>query len=85
MKLLIAKSAQKTLALLQPKLAAALIKEMMAIAAEPFGHHPNAKRMKGGEAEYRLRHGDWRVLYRLDREADTMFVNAIDTRGDIYK
>jgi mRNA interferase RelE/StbE len=85
MRLLIAKSAQKTLASMQPKLAAALVNSMMVVAADPFGHHPNAKRLKGGDAEYRLRHGDWRVLYRLDRESGTMLVNAIDTRGEVYK
>jgi mRNA interferase RelE/StbE len=85
MKLVIAKSALKTLRAVQPKLAMALMGTLQGIAADPFGPHPNARRMKGGEDEFRLRHGDWRVLYRLDRAADTMIVTAIDTRGGVYK
>ena len=85
MNLVIAKSAQKTLRSIQPKLAAKLLQTFRAIAADPFGNHPNAKAMVGGTDEFRLRQGDWRVIYVLDRATDTMTVTVIDTRGGVYK
>ena len=85
MKLVIAKSAMKALKSVQPKLAAALLGALQAIASDPFGEHPNAKRLKGGDDEFRLRHGDWRAIYKLDRTTQTMTVTIIDTRGGIYK
>ena len=84
MKLALTKSAGKVLDALQPKLAA-LMDELAAIAADPFGPHPRAKRLHGGRDEFRLRHGGRRVLYLLDRGADTMIVTAVETRGEAYK
>lgn len=84
MQLIIAKGAAKTLSRIQPKLALALIAELERIATDPFGPHPNAKRLSGGD-EYRMRHGDWRAVYRIDREAQQVIVEAIDTRGGVYK
>ncbi|MBI5122050.1 MAG: type II toxin-antitoxin system RelE/ParE family toxin [Rhodospirillales bacterium] len=85
MKLEIAKSAFKTLDGLQPKLRAAMYAELLRLAAAPYGNHPNAKRLKGADDMFRLRHGDWRILYSLDRETDTLRVAAIETRGGVYK
>jgi len=81
----IAKSALKTLRSVQPKTAAAMLALIKSIAADPFGEHSNAKRLRGGDDEFRVRFGDWRILYRLDRVSDTMFVTIIDTRGEVYK
>lgn len=47
MKLVIAKSARTTLKSVPPKLAAALLNALVQIAEDPFGDHPNAKRLKG--------------------------------------
>ena len=39
----------------------------------------------GGDNEFRLRQGDWRIVYVLDRAAETMTVTVVDTRGGVYK
>ena len=70
---------------MQPKKAATIRHAMAKIAADPFGNQPNVKHLQGTAAGYRLRVGDWRVLYRVDRQADAIFVERIKTRGEAYK
>jgi len=38
-----------------------------------------------GRSEWRLRVGDFRILYREDRENKTYVVTKIKSRGDVYK
>lgn len=38
-----------------------------------------------GRLEWRLRVGDFRILYREDRENQTYVVTKIKSRGDVYK
>lgn len=84
MELVIHKKVVKALGRIQPKLAQAILNDLEAIAANPFGTHPNAKALTDRPTYYRYRHAGWRVLYRIDREAQTVFVEIMDTRGDIY-
>lgn len=51
-----------------------------AIENIPFG---DIKKLSGFENEYRLRVGELRVLFTL--ENDTVIVNEIGSRGEIYK
>jgi mRNA interferase RelE/StbE len=34
---------------------------------------------------YKLRIGDWRVIYEIGRKAETIFIHKIGHRKDIYK
>ncbi|WP_035692582.1 type II toxin-antitoxin system RelE family toxin [Azospirillum halopraeferens] len=84
MRLELHKQVVKALGRVQPKLAQAILSDLKAIAAEPFGRHPNVKALRDRPDYFRYRHAGWRVLYRIDRNADTMFAEHMDTRGDIY-
>jgi len=84
MKLVLHKSAVKSLRKMQPKLAARIMDDLEAIAADPFAHHRQAKPLRDRPGYFRCEHGGWRALYRLDRDSGTMLVDEIDTRGDIY-
>ena len=55
------------------------------VAADPYGNHPNAMRMRGRNGGFRLRVGDWRVLYFLDKERKRLLVTKIDRRGTVYR
>jgi hypothetical protein len=46
-----------------------LIARLEAIAEQPFAKHANVERIKGETEAFRLRQGDWRAKYRIDREA----------------
>lgn len=45
---------------------------------------PSAKRLKG-RAEFRLRIGDYRVLYTLEHESCELTISAIGHRRDVYR
>ena len=54
------------------------------VAADPYQGHPNVTKLKGRDG-YRLRIGDWRVIYDLDDDNQVMIVLAIGPRGQVYK
>lgn len=53
------------------------------LAADPHAPNNNVKRLKG-VAAYRLRVGDWRVLYRLEDEQLVVSVLKIRPRSSAY-
>jgi mRNA interferase RelE/StbE len=56
------------------------------IAADPFARHAAVKRYKeGGQDSFRIRQGQWRAIYKIDREAQEVRVQIIDTRGSVYR
>jgi len=66
-----------------PANTAALIRAKIgAVAQDPFGA-PGVKKLVGRD-EYRLRVGDWRVLYLLESQRLRVLVTEIGTRGGIY-
>lgn len=85
MELVIRKQALKALNRMQPKLRDAIKLELKWIALDPFGSHPNVKPIAGFKDAFRLRHGDWRVLYVLDRQGQMMRVEWVKPRGDAYR
>lgn len=85
MRLLFEKPALSALRRMQPKIAAAIVAAMEHVAGDPFGSHPNARKLKGARDSFRLRHGDWRVLYRIDRTANDLVVEDILKREEAYR
>ena len=64
----------------------ALLRRLRLIAAEPFAKHANVTHHKaGGPNSFRLRQDQWRAIYEVDRETQEMRVQAIDTRGNVYR
>ncbi|ACR28366.1 type II toxin-antitoxin system RelE family toxin [Burkholderia glumae] len=55
-----------------------------ALAVDPYAPNPNAKKLTGIEG-YRLRVGDWRVLYEIEDDRIVIVVLAIKPRGGAYK
>lgn len=41
--------------------------------------------VQGVAALWRLRKGDWRILYTIDEDARTVYVVAVRPRGQAYK
>lgn len=68
-----------------PRNIAQLIREKLeVIAVDPYADHPNTKKLQGREG-YRLRVGDWRVIYKMQNEQLIIVVLKIASRGEIYK
>ena len=85
MRLVVSSSAAKVLRRVQPKLRARIEAALERLAADPFGAQPNARFLAGTKGGFRLRIGDWRVLYRVERGAGVVFVDDIGPRGGIYR
>ena len=85
MKLVLTRAAQRRLGKMSPRMRAALIERLEAIADQPFAKHRNVERIKGEPDVFRLRQGDWRALYRIDRKAGEMRVSAVEPRGSVYR
>jgi len=68
-----------------PRNTAQLIREKLEmIAANPFADHPIAKKLQGREG-YRLRVGDWRVIYKVQNQQLLIIVLKVASRGEVYK
>jgi mRNA-degrading endonuclease RelE of RelBE toxin-antitoxin system len=85
MRLVLTRAAQRRLGRISPKLRAALIERLQAIAAQPFARHRNVERIKGERDAFRLRQGDWRAKCRIDRRAGEMRVLVVEPRGGVYR
>jgi mRNA-degrading endonuclease RelE of RelBE toxin-antitoxin system len=85
MRLSLEKPARKGLARMPAKATDALLKRLESIAVDPFASHANVETMKDLKDAFRLRQGDWRAVYRLDRSADEMRVVLVDVRGSVYR
>ncbi|HEX3653516.1 MAG TPA: type II toxin-antitoxin system RelE/ParE family toxin [Rhizomicrobium sp.] len=85
MDLVVEKEAAKVLRRLQPTLALAILKKMEAIAANPLARHANIETLQGLKNGFRLRQGDWRVIYEIDTAMNVVRITKIGPRGQVYK
>jgi mRNA interferase RelE/StbE len=75
-----AKSLQK-----MPRGMAGLIRERLAqLASDPFAPQHNAIKLQGRPG-YRLRVGDWRVIYEIRNEELIILILKIAPRGEVYR
>lgn len=58
--------------------------KVSALAADPMAANNNVEPMKGTTG-FRLRVGDWRVLYEIDHGQRSLHVRHVGTRGKVYK
>ena len=54
------------------------------IARDPYAQHNNLTKLVG-RSGYRLRVGDWRILYELQDQQLIMLVVKVASRGDVYR
>jgi mRNA-degrading endonuclease RelE of RelBE toxin-antitoxin system len=85
MNLVMARSARRGVSAMTPKARAALLRRLEAIALRPFGEHANVTALKGAPDLFRLRQGDWRAVYVVDREAQEVQVLDVAPRGSVYR
>jgi len=77
--------AAKDLAALPDRDRRARFTRVEVFAANPFAAHPAARPLRGHEDGVRIRHGDWRAVCRIDREAETVILERVDHRKEIYR
>jgi len=78
----IARDARKELANLQPQMQVRISKAILALEANPFPS--GCKKLKNRDG-FRIRVGDYRVLYFADTKAKLIVIGAIGHRREVYR
>lgn len=76
-------SAAKELHGLPSTLVGRIVPRLEHLAA--FPRPPGCKKLKGGDREWRIRVGDYRVVYEIDDSAKTVDVTRIAHRREVYE
>lgn len=82
MKISFVKSAEKELLNLDKNLAKRILEKINLLEDDPYGQ--NSQKLGGGKG-YRIRIGDYRVVYTVDKIAKTVIVIRIRHRRDVYR
>jgi len=64
--------------------AALVTTKVKAVAEDPLAPNNNVKKLTGRPG-YRLRVGDWRVVYDLQKSLRVLSVERIGPRGKVYE
>ena len=62
-----------------------MIDRLETIAADPFARHANVEPLKGERDAFRVRQGDWRAVYQVDRDAGLIRVVTVAARREVYR
>ena len=81
--LVIARSAQKELDALDEPLFARIDRKILALADDP--RPLGSKKLKGYKDAWRIRVGNWRVVYIINDPAKLVTVTRIAHRRDVYE
>ena len=60
-----------------------IVGKIKEVAADPYARHNNVTKLQG-RTGYRLRIGDWRVIYELRDDRLELWVLEVGARGGIY-
>jgi mRNA-degrading endonuclease RelE of RelBE toxin-antitoxin system len=63
----------------------ALIAKAEAFANEPFGQHPWASPMRGAPDRIRIRQGDFRATLLVVRARETVVLEKVAHRREVYR
>ena len=81
---LFSRDAIKTLRRIPANTARLIRSKIDRLALDPMAPNNNVKALQGRPG-YRLRVGDWRVIYELDHGARTLSVLMVGPRGGVYE
>ena len=77
------RAAEKDLKRLSPKLHNRIISAIQKLAKNP--RPPGCRKLTGTEADWRVRLGDYRVIYEIDDDAGVLRINRVRHRRDAYR
>jgi mRNA interferase RelE/StbE len=78
-----ARSAREELQALDRAIAARILKRIEALTREP--RPSGCKKLEGSQDLWRIRMGDWRVVYSVDDTASLVQVSVIRHRREAYR
>jgi mRNA interferase RelE/StbE len=77
------KSTRKDLRRIPREAVSRIIAEVEKLADDPLPH--GSEKLSGSERTYRIRAGDYRVVYELLREAKIVEIQRVRHRKDVYR
>jgi mRNA interferase RelE/StbE len=83
-RILFTKSADQTLRKMPRDVAQRIRKRLDHIALDPYTRHSNVTKLQNRPG-YRLRVGNWRVIYEIEREEVVILVLSIGSWGEVYR
>ena len=78
----LATSASRELARLPPALVVRIVTRLERLAINP--RPPGCKKLRGGDKEWRIRVGDYRIVYEVDDRVRSIDVTRIAHRREVY-
>ena len=78
------KQADRTLRRLPRDLAKRIREKLVQISESPYGRHNNVTKLQQ-RSGYRLRVGDWRIIYEVEDDKLVILVLKIAPRGGVYE
>ena len=60
-----------------------LVKAILVLADDP--HPANSRKLEGYHDLYRLRVGDWRIIYQVINDQLLILVLEVGSRGEVYR
>jgi mRNA interferase RelE/StbE len=82
MKIDFVKSSEKELLKLDKKLAQRVLEKISLLGSDPYGQ--NSEKLSGGKG-YRIRLGDWRIIYIVNNKTRTITIIKIGHRREVYR
>lgn len=79
------KSAKKEFDRLSVKMKTTTAEALKLLSQNPFSELLKIKKLKGGEHLYRIRLGDYRVVYEIRQERLVVLVIKIGHRSEVYR
>jgi len=76
-------SVEKDLRLLPQSVVSRVFKQIEALGNEPFPRQ--SRKLAGAEQLYRVRVGDYRVVYGIDKAAKEVIIHYVRHRRDVYR
>ena len=78
-----ARSARKEIEALDPQVADRIIKRIESLVYDP--RPTGVVKLKGGVDQWRIRIGEWRVVYRIDDREKLIDISAVRHRREVYR
>jgi len=81
-RVLIRRSAEKEIARLPDAIRPRIVERILALADAP---RPHGCQKLSGEEKYRIRQGDWRIVYEIDDDTVVVLIVRVAHRSDVYR
>ena len=83
-KVLLRTQARKVLMRIPKNAANLILQKLEGLRQHPYAHNNNVKKLNGVDG-YRLRVGNWRIIYKINNDQLEILVVKIATRGGVYQ